>query len=223
MTRVVVTASPEDSFKEVVERMLARGISCLPVVTADGSVVGVVSETDLMANEAFEPRKRGALALVGQALSGHDAAFVRKAAQRRVRELMTSDVVWVGPDDTLHRAARTMLDCGVNHMPVIDGGRIVGMLARQDLLNVFRRADADIQAEIERKLFDPLWAPDDVHVSVVVKDGVVSAVGSVRTKSDREIVESMLSRTPGVVAVDSEIEFRESDPGLGPCIVPPLR
>lgn len=223
MTRAVATASPEDSFKEVVGRMLARGVSSLPVVTADGRVIGIVSETDLIANEAFEPHKRGALALVGQALSGHDAAFVRKASERRVRELMTPEVVSVQPDDTLHKVARTMLDCEVNHLPVVDGGQLVGVISRQDLLSVFRRSDADIQAEIERRLHDPLWAPDEANITVEVHAGVVTAAGSARTKSDCGVIEHMLETVEGVVAVDADIAARAPEVKLGPYLTPPLR
>ena len=223
MTKVVVTASPDDSFKEVVDRMLARGVSSLPVVTPDGRVVGIVSETDLIANEAFEPRKRGALALVGQALSGHDAAFVRKAGESRVRELMTADVTCVDPDLPVHKAARAMLDREVNHLPVVDDGQLVGVVSRQDLLAVFRRPDDDIRAEIEHKLHDPLWAPDDVRVTVDVRDGVVTANGSVRTRSDCEVVTRMLENVAGAIAVDVDITAREPDPTLGPYLTPPLR
>lgn len=223
MTMSVVTVTPEDSFKTVVERMLAGGVSAVPVMTPEGHVVGMVSETDLLANEAFEPGKRGALALVGQALSGHDAAFVRKASERRAKELMTAEVVWVHPDDSLHKAARTMLDFEVNHVPVIDDARLIGIVSRQDLLSVFRRSDAGIQAEIDRKLHDPLWAPDDVRVTVVVRDGVVTGGGTVRWNSDRDVVEHMFETTAGVVGVETDITAREPDPRLGPYLTPPLR
>lgn len=223
MTRVVVTASPDDSFKGVVERMLARGVSSLPVVTPDGRVVGIISETDLIANEAFEPRQRGALALVGQALSGHDAAFVRKAGERRVRELMTTEVTCIDPDQPVQKAARFMLDCEVNHLPVVDSGQLVGVVSRQDLLTAFRRPDADIQAEIEHNLHDPLWAPDDVRVTVDVRGGVVTAAGTVRTKFDRGVVMRMLETVAGAVAIDADITAREPDPKLGPYLTPPLR
>ena len=223
MTRVVVTASPEDSFKDVVERMLARGVSSLPVVTSDGRLVGIISETDLIANEAFEPRGRGALALVGQALSGHDAAFVRKAGERRVRELMTGDVLCADPDQSVRKAARVMLDCEVNHLPVVDDGQVVGVVSRQDLLAVFRRPDADIQEEIDRKLHDPLWVPDDVRVTAAVRDGIVTANGSVRTRADLDVVKEMLGTVTGVVGVDADIAPREADVKLGPYLTPPLR
>lgn len=223
MTRVVVTATPEDSFKDAVERMLARGVSSLPVVTEDGRLVGIVSETDLIANEAFEPRKRGVLALIGEALSGHDAAYIHKASERRVRELMTPDVVSIASDEPVRKAARRMLDFGVNHLPVVDDDHVVGVVARQDLLSSFRRSDADIERELDRNLHDPIWAPDDVRVTVAVRDGVVSANGSVRTPADRGVVMRMLERAAGVVAVDADIETREPDVKLGPYLTPPLR
>lgn len=142
---------------------------------------------------------------------------------RRAADLMTSEFVCVRPEDTVHTAARTMLDFGVNHLPVLDEGVLVGVVSRQDVLSVFRRPDEDIRADIERKLHDPLWSPEDVRVSVGVHDGVVSIAGSVRYESDGRVIEQMANAVLGVVAVDAEITAREPDPRLGPYLVPPLR
>src|SRR6188768_3506258 len=110
MTTDVVTASPGEWFKDLVERMLARSVSCLPIVDDDRRVMGIVSETDLLANEAFSPEHRGALALIGAALVGHDAGLVRRASAKRARDLMTARVSTIGPDDEIDVAARRLLD-----------------------------------------------------------------------------------------------------------------
>ena len=166
MTTDVIVAAPDDQFKDVVERMLSHGVSGLPVVDDDGRLLGVVSETDLLTNEAFADRERGPLALVGAALLGHDPGLIRKASSRTARELMTPAAVDVAPDDDVHVAARRILDSEVNRLPVVEDGRLVGIVSRQDLLRLFRRPDKEIEAEIDAKLSDPLWAPEDLRVSI---------------------------------------------------------
>jgi CBS-domain-containing membrane protein len=221
MTTDVVTAAPGEWFKDLVERMLARNVSCLPVVDGDRRVMGILSETDLLANEAFSPVQRGALALVGAALVGHDAGLVRKASAKRARDLMTPRVSSVGPDDDIHVAARRLLDGEINHLPVIENGCLVGIVSRQDLLQIFRRTDHALDEEINAKLQDPSWAPDDVRVSVSVRHGVVNMVGSVRHSADKPIVESMVRHVPGVVDVNGDIIVREPDPKVGPSLTSP--
>jgi CBS domain-containing protein len=215
MTADVVTASPGEWFKDLVERMLARNVSCLPVVDDDRRVMGIVSETDLLANEAFSPEQRGALALVGAALMGHDAGMVRKASAKRARELMTPKVSTIGPDDDIQVAARRLLDGEINHIPVTEDGCLVGIVSRQDLLQVFRRTDHAIDEELNAKLHDPLWAPEEVRVSLSVHHGVVTVLGSVLHPADRAIVESLVWRTPGVIDVKADIVVREPEPKLG--------
>jgi CBS domain-containing protein len=223
MTTGVVTAAPGEWFKDLVERMLARNVSCLPVVDGEERVLGIVSETDLLANEAFEPEQRGPLALVGAALMGHDAGLVRKASAKRARDLMTKKVSTIGPDEEIGVAARRLLDCEVNHLPVVEHGCLVGMVSRQDILQTFRRTDHAIYEEIHAKLEDPMWAPEDVRTSLSVRHGVVHLVGSVQYKADKAVVESMLEKIPGVVAVESDLAVREPDAKLGPYLAPPLR
>lgn len=216
MTTDVVTARPADEFKDLVERMLTRGVSCLPVVDGDGHVLGIVSETDLLANEAFEGEKRSPLALVGAALRGHDAWLVSKAGSRRARELMTHDVVCASPDDDIPMTARRLLDWAVNHMPVVEDGRLVGLVSRHDLLQVFRRTDHAIHAEITAALQDEARAPADVRVSVDVSRGVVTVVGSVARSDDVQAVKSLLRSVDGVVDVECDLAVREVDQARSP-------
>lgn len=199
----VVTAAPGDDFKELVECMLARNVSCLPVVDEEGHVLGVVSETDLLAAEAFDGEKRSALALLGAALRGHDAWLVSKSGSRLARDLMTRDVVSTHADEDTRVAARRMLDWAVNHLPVLEDGRLAGIVSRQDLLRLFRRTDHGIQAEIMSAL------PPGTHVAVHVRHGVVSLVGTVNHAHDAEALESLVKSVDGVVAVDADLGVRE--------------
>jgi CBS domain-containing protein len=143
MTTGVLTVRPSASFHEIVTLLLDYEISGLPVVDADGLLVGIVSEADLISKEAYGEAagRRRHLKLLRDHLHGNDTGWVHKAAARNARELMTSPVRTVSPDDSLAAAARIMLTEGVKRLPVVRDGRLVGMLARHDLLRPLVGAD----------------------------------------------------------------------------------
>jgi CBS domain-containing protein len=96
---------------------------------------------------------------------------------------MTSPAVTVGPDATVARAAELMIEHRVNRLPVVDHGRLVGIVARADLVRAFSRSDAEIEREIsDAVLLHTLWVDPD-SVSLVVFGGKVSVAGEVENRS----------------------------------------
>jgi CBS domain-containing protein len=121
---------------------------------------------------------------------------------------MSDRVVTVSPGLDVRAAARKMLDLGMKRFPVVDDdGRLVGIVARHDLLRVFNRSDADIAAEIDAKLADPMYAPEDHSVTAVVEDGVVTLLGSVRFSGELPGMVGLASNVPGVVQVDNRLAY----------------
>lgn len=143
MTTGVLTVRPSATFHEIVALLLDYEISGLPVVDADGALIGIVSEADLISKEAYagDEARHGHLKLLRDHLHGHDTTWVHKAAARNARELMTSPVRTVSPEDDLSVAARIMLTEHVKRLPVVSDGKLVGMLARHDLLRPLVGAD----------------------------------------------------------------------------------
>ena len=128
MQRHVVTAREEQSLKALAETLFDHGISGMPVVGADGAVVGVVSEADLLHKQGGRsaPRK-GALARFRRAATD-SAATDTKLGARTVGEAMTAPAVTVGPESTVAAAARLMLDHGINRLPVVGrDGELLGI------------------------------------------------------------------------------------------------
>lgn len=122
MTTLVVTASEDTPFHEVVRLLEAHRISALPVLDAEGRVVGVVSEADLLPRADRPPRLLA-------------------------RELMTSPAITTTVDQPIQAAARLMVDCGVKRLPVVDGrGRPLGVLSRGDVVRVLLRDDWDVES-----------------------------------------------------------------------------
>lgn len=135
MTTEVVTVSPDAPFAEIVERLLENGVSGLPVVDADGALVGMVTEADLVSREAYGPERRRPLGLVLDYLRDRDPAWVRKASGTTARDLMTRLVTTASPDDELRVIARVLLESGFRRLPVVRAdGRLAGIVSRRDLL-----------------------------------------------------------------------------------------
>lgn len=215
MTVPVVTVTPDATFPGIVDLLLEHDISGVPVVDDDGRLAGIVTEADLVAKEAYGFHRRRALAMVADYLAGRDPQWVRKAAGRTAGDVMTTRPETVAFDDDVVVAARRMIETGHKRLPVVDGnGALVGIVSRHDLLRPYHRSDADILADVERLLDDPLSVPTDHTVRATVMAGVVVLVGNVQWPSDVEIVEAFVGKVNGVVGVENHLRAREAEPRL---------
>jgi CBS domain-containing protein len=147
MTREVVCVDEETPFREIAALMADCKISALPVLDADGRVVGVVSEADLLPKEEFPQGPPGARLLEGRRRRGLRA----KAAGDTAVELMTAPAITIAPDASLAEAARLLHRHQIKRLPVLDpAGPLVGIVSRVDLLQVFLRSDDQIAQEVRQ-------------------------------------------------------------------------
>jgi CBS domain-containing protein len=134
MSAPVFTVGGDTPFAEVVEELLAHDVSGAPVVDDSGHVIGVVSEADLISNEAYGSTRRGALAFISAFLHDRDPQWLRKASGRTARELMNAAPLTTTPDEPLSAVALEMLETRHKRVPVIEDGELVGIVTRHDLL-----------------------------------------------------------------------------------------
>src|SRR5690606_3119763 len=168
MTTAVVTVGREATFAEVVDTLLDNDVGGVPVVDGAGRLLGMVPEAVLLAKEASRDRPRRARAPVVDYLPSHDPQWVRKAAGSTARELMTMAPVTVAPGDDLAVAAQFMLEFRHARLPVVEDGRLVGIVARQDLLEALRASgegggrggDGTGEGEARATGGDPVEGPD---------------------------------------------------------------
>lgn len=214
MSSPAITAGPDATFAELVDTLLTADIGGLPVVDADGRLLGLVTEADLVAKEAYGFGRRRALSLVSDFLRDRDPQWVRKGAGRVARDVMTGVPDTASPDEDLSAVARRMLENRHKRLPVVEDGRVVGMVSRHDLLRPFHRPDPELLAEVEVLLQDILRAPEQHDAHAAVAKGVVVLEGTTQWPSDVAIIERLVARVPGVVAVDNRLVAREPAPTL---------
>ena len=212
MTTDLVSAAASTPFKELVERLVNFEVSSLPVVDDGDSLVGLVTEADLVSKEAYGGSRQRALGLLADTLSGRRHRWVTKAAGTVASDIMTRKVVTCRPDDDVRAVARRMLEQRVKRLPVVDTGRLVGMVSRQDILRMFDRPDEEIAFDVRRVLGKDLDRPDDSHVRSFVDQGIVTLTGDVRYAWDEPIVVSMVRGVEGVIDVMSHLHNREPNP-----------
>ena len=206
MTTQVITVAGDTPFKDIVDLLVENRVSGVPVVDDGGRLLGIVTEADLVSKEAFDLRHRRPLAAVAELVSGA-SRWSSKARGLTAGDVMTDRVIAVGPGEDVRGAARRMLDLGVKRLPVVDDGRLVGIVSRQDLLRIFHRSDADIAAELEAKMANPLYAPEDHSVTASVTDGVVTLTGRVCFSGEVPVLVGLASDVVGVGHVVSRISY----------------
>jgi CBS domain-containing protein len=214
MTRDVISVGPETPVREIASMMLERRISGVPVVDAERRVLGIVSEGDLIRRPEIET-DHAPTGWLGLFLSDEERArdFV-KSHGRVAREVMTKPATCVAPETPLDEVVRLMERHRVKRLPVVENGKLAGLVTRADLLRalVSRRtaapaasSDQEVRERIDAMLRHEDWATS-AFVNVQVEDGVAHLWGTVESASQREALILAVRSVPGV---------REVQPHLG--------
>ena len=124
MTRNPVTATPEMSVAEASALMKREKVHRLPVLDKDKKLVGIISEKDIL---YASPSPVSALSI-------HEMAYF--LSQLTVKKLMTRDVVTIKKDTTVEEAARLMVDQDLSSLPVVEDGKLIGIVSKSDLFKI---------------------------------------------------------------------------------------
>jgi CBS domain-containing protein len=137
MTREVHTVTPETTLEEVARKFMATGVSAMPVVDAEGRLEGIISETDLVAQDRplHLPTVISLFDWVIY-LESEDRfrEQVEKLTAQKVGEICTREVTTCSPDATVQEIAAIMVEKEVHLLPVVENDRVVGVVARLDII-----------------------------------------------------------------------------------------
>ena len=128
MTTTLETIEPRASLEQAQAIFDQHDFNALPVVERDGRLVGIFSKLDLLAAFAFSP---------SSIIPQYEDVMRSPVADQMTRELVT-----VAPDLPLTRVLQELVETRNKSLPVVDGSRLVGVVAREDVLGALRRAAA---------------------------------------------------------------------------------
>ncbi len=206
MTGSVMTVRPEMSLKDAAAILAEHRIGGLPVVDDEGSVLGVVTDADIVLKEGAQPPPRGLRRLLRL---GSTDTLSTKVEARTVGQAMSSPATVVEDWWSVASAAERMMEQGLNRLPVIKNGKLIGIITRHDLVRAFARDDDEIEQDIREEAFSSLARTDGLELRI--EDGEVTLRGETDLKIDAEALPDMIRRIPGVVGVDSELSAWDSE------------
>lgn len=215
MTKDVVTVEARTSFKEVARLLAERRISAVPVVDNAGWPLGLVSETDLVRKAEF--RAPGPASWFARRRRSARA----KAAGRTAEDVMSAPAVTIGPDASVPSAARAMAGHDITRLVVVDeGGLVVGIVTRSDLLRTFLASDEAIKERVVRDVvMHALWEdPATLHVDV--REGIVTLSGEVERRTLVPIAANLTRCVDGVVDVVNLLDYLDDDTKPAPNPLP---
>ena len=232
MTRGVATTTQSTALPAAITLMLERHVSGLPVLDGAGTIVGILTEGDLLRRVELGTTSHRASWLDFFRSPTWLARDYVETHSRVVGDIMTPAVVTVDEAAPLSEVVGVMQNKHVKRVPVLAGSTLVGMVSRVDLVRALAsafteavggaaRSDSVIQAEVMAELNRQSWASDG-SISVAVVDGVVDLAGVIFCEADRAGMRVAAENIAGVKSVRDHLVWVEPNTGmtLGPDVVP---
>lgn len=172
MTAPAIAVPPETPFQEALKLMQERHFRRLPIVDAEGRLLGMVSERDLL-HAAPSP---------ATSLSVWEMNYL--LSKLTVEELMTKRVITVSPDDTIEQAAQLMVEHRVGGLPVVDEfHRVVGVVTETDIFKAFVEMFGSGQPGLRLVLYVPAGKGTLAKLAKAITDldGNIVSVGTFAT------------------------------------------
>ena len=217
MVTDVITVGPDACVQEVAEILLKNRISAVPVIGTDGTLRGIVSEGDLMRRVEAGTGRRRTWWL--ELLSEKDVLAARyiKEHSRKVEDIMTRNVVTAAPDTPLHLIANLLEKNGIKRVPIVEGGKIVGIVSRANLIQAVASIrkiveatpnpdDETIRKDVMACLNAQPWEPS--LLNIIVHNGTVELWGIVDSQSEKKAARVAAEATKGVCAVNDNLVIR---------------
>jgi CBS domain-containing protein len=223
MTPDVVSVPPDASVGTAAQLMLQKRISGVPVIDDRGRLVGILSEGDFLRRAETGTGRRRPRWIEFFMGPGRLADEYVRLSGRKVRDVMTQEVRTVPPDAPLEQVVRLMERHNIKRVPVVDGGKVVGIVTRANLLHAVASfadeiappsaADAAIREQMLAALKDQPWAPATA-IDVTVRNGVVRLAGIITDERQRQALRVAAENIPGAKGVEDNVVWVEPVSGL---------
>jgi CBS domain-containing protein len=214
MTRDVATVKADTSVHDIAALMMEQRISGVPVLAGDGTIIGIVSQSDLLhrAEVGTERQHKWWFRIFGN--SDAAAREYAKAHGLKASDVMTPYVISVGEDAELRDVAGILDNHRIRRVPVVRDGRLVGIISRGDLVRalsevqVSKAATRVDNAALHKTLSDRIrsqpWI-NDSYINVTVNDGVVELWGFVVSEDQHKGLRALVEGTEGVRRVEDKL------------------
>jgi len=187
MSSPVVSVLPDASVRQIASTLLKHRISGVPVVDAGGSLVGMVSDGDLVKRDDAQRQTRWDWWL--GLLAGEDIhpEVLSQAANRTARDVMSAPVIMIDEDITVEEVAQLMTTYHVKRLPLVRAGRVCGIVTRNDLQRVIAQESHQAQPAAHKGILDNIIAALDhgrgVHTAKSANESPMPAPN----REDREV------------------------------------
>jgi CBS domain-containing protein len=218
MVTKVITVGPSTGVRDAAKTLLANRISAAPVVGQRGELVGIVREGDLMRRAETDSEQHRSWWLKLMTSTETLASEFSKSHSRKVADIMTRDVVTAGPDTSLGEIADLLERNMIKRVPIVEDGKVVGIVSRANLLQAFAslpiKIDAAITADdrsIRQRVMARLQAQtwtEPWPLNVIVHDGAVELWGLVDSAAEKRAISVAAAETEGVRAVKDNLVVR---------------
>jgi CBS domain-containing protein len=222
MTHCVISVSPNATILQAARTMLRHRISGLPVVDAD-TLVGILSEGDFLRRRETRTERRRSRWLEFLMGPGKIAAEYAHSHGSKVAEVMTTEVQTVNEDASLEDIVELMEKHRIKRVPVMHGGKMVGIITRSNLMHAIvslardvspaAKDDTAIRERLLAEMQKQEWAPV-ATTNVVVRGGVVELWGVIIDERQREALKVAAENIAGVKAVVDHLVWIEPTSGM---------
>lgn len=202
MTTEVVSVSPETEVSEVARLLLEHRVSAVPVTDRDGHILGMVSEGDLMRRAECGRGQSWWLSLFADKTSDFVHIYGTRA-----RDVMTRDVVSIDKEATIAEIARVLEVHGIKRVPVLEEGRLIGIVSRADILRGLATlaSSESVSANtndhvVRQRILDLLKGKTSASleaVSIIVVDGIAYLWGIAETQEQSEAIRTAAENVVG--------------------------
>jgi CBS domain-containing protein len=216
MTSSVITATPDMTIHDAAKLFVDHHISGMPVLDANGQVIGIVSQGDLLhrvENGTGHGKRRWWLELLSSSAREQAARYVKEHGHV-VGDVMCENVISIPEDMPLHQIADLMERRHLKRVPVLKDGQLVGIVSRSNLIRALATVepaidtgshdDVSLRDAILREMHGQRWRL--AKQGVFVKDGVAHLWGVIESEEEKRAIRVAAENVPGIKRVESHLE-----------------